>query len=59
MPIQRGAQVVQVVPTIRGKVVERRFNESQAQMEYLVLYPNADDEPAERWFLESEIKVEE
>lgn len=59
MPIQRGKTVRQIVPVIQGEVKEPRFNESQNQMEYLVGFTDADGEPAERWFLESEVEVVE
>lgn len=59
MPIKTGATVRQVVPTITGEVVERRFNESQDQMEYLVAYAGTDGEPGSRWFLESDLQEEQ
>jgi hypothetical protein len=58
MPIDKGAQVRQLVPAITGEVTERRFNDEANQMEYLVLYANAEGDPAERWFLESQLTTE-
>lgn len=58
MPIDKGARVRQLVPVIEGEVTDRRFNDEANQMEYLVLYAAADGEPAERWFLESQLTTE-
>jgi hypothetical protein len=59
MPIAKGAQVRQVVPAIQGEVTARRFNEEADCMEYLVAYTDADGEPAERWFLETQLEPQE
>ena len=55
MPIAKGATVRQVVPVIEGQVTERRFNEEAGVMEYLVAFFTADVDPAERWFLETQL----
>ena len=50
MPIPNGAAVRQIQPApITGKVVERRFNDSQDQLEYGV----RSDDGELRYFLES------
>lgn len=55
MPIPKGTTVRQVVPVIEGVVNARRLNDDTGEVEYLVAYAAADGEPAERWFLESQI----
>lgn len=60
MAIVKGAPVRQIVEKpIEGVVVERRFNDSHDQMEYLVESPDTDGDgvPQTRWFLESQIEV--
>lgn len=58
MPIKTGATVRQITPApIEGIVLERRFNDSHDQMEYLIESPDTDGDgvPQTRWFLESQI----
>lgn len=60
MPIKTGAVVRQILPApITGVVVERKFNESHEQMEYLVESPDSDGDgaPQTHWFLESQIEA--
>lgn len=52
-----GEVVQQVVPVIKGEIKERRLNESEDQLEYLVSYTGADGEVHERWFLEAEVET--
>ena len=40
-------------PVISGKVLDARYNHEKSQMEYALAYTGADDEPHQRWFLES------
>lgn len=54
MPIPKGTTVRQVVPVIEGVVNARRLNDDTGEVEYLVAYVS-NGEPAERWFLESQI----
>lgn len=54
MPIDKGAHVRQIVPAIEGEVTQRRFNDEAGEMEYLVAHAS-NGEPAERWFLESQL----
>lgn len=61
MAIKIGAPVRQVVQApIVGTVLERKFNDSADQMEYLVESPDTDGDgvPQTRWFLESQIEVQ-
>lgn len=54
MTIKTGAAVRQIQPApLQGAVVERRFNESEEQMEYHV---TSADGAVDRWFLESQIE---
>lgn len=60
MAIKTGASVRQIVPApIEGTVLERKFNDSADQMEYLVESPDSDGDgvPQTRWFLESQIET--
>lgn len=49
-------QVRQKVPVIQGEVIQRRLNEVEDQLEYLVAYTDEAGEAHERWFLEKEIE---
>lgn len=64
MALKTGSEVRQIVkPPIEGVIVQRRFNDSADQMEYLVEWPDDDSDtdlaPQQRWFLESEIAAKE
>ena len=55
MTVKTGATVRQIQPApLQGEVIERRFNDSEDQMEYHV--KNADGS-VDRWFLESHIEA--
>ncbi len=57
MAIPNGATVRQIVPVISGLVVQKRFHDERDQLEYLVVYTDADGQPQSKWFLESQIEV--
>ena len=62
MPIKNGAAVRQIMPKpIEGVVIDRKFNDSEDQMEYHIESPDADGDGAKdrRWFLESKIETVE
>lgn len=51
------SQAVRLVqPVVAGPVLDRRFNNEQSQMEYLVEFDGSDGQPAQRWFLESQLE---
>ena len=52
-----GTKVRQIVPAIEGETADTRFNKEAGCLEYLVDYFDADGEPAQRWFLESEVEA--
>ena len=54
--IPKGASVRQCVPVITGTVQQTKFNEATGELEYLVIYTDADGHAAERWFLQSQIE---
>lgn len=56
MPIAKGKPVRQIVKPIEGEVIDRRLHDEAGELEYLVRHTDADGEPAERWFLESQIE---
>lgn len=58
MALDRGAAVRQIVRPIQGEITQRRFSEDAGAMEYLVAYTDAAGNPAERWFLETELEVQ-
>lgn len=55
--ISKGSLVRQVVPTIAGEVVAKKFNDDLDAFEYLVSYTSAEGHPAERWFAEGQIEL--
>lgn len=57
-PIPQGSAVRQIVPVITGVTQQTRFNETAAELEYLVSYDDDGDGVfCERWFLQSQIEV--
>ena len=56
MPIKKGTAVTQVVPVITGTVAAVRYDDTAECFVYLVDYPDADGQPAQREFTESQIK---
>ena len=57
MSFTKGQTVKQVVFPIQGEVTSKRFNEDTDAFEYLVSFTDADGNPGERWFTESEVEA--
>lgn len=57
MPIPKGSAVKQVVPVITGTVTAVTYNDDDGVFEYRVDYTDAEGNPSQRWFKESEIEV--
>jgi hypothetical protein len=55
---KNGDQVRLKAPTIAGPVTDIQFNKDVGELEYLVSYPDPEQEDGthERWFLESELE---
>lgn len=56
--IEVGQQARLKQPVIQGEVTDTRFNKSAGELEHLLLYPDADGEMQERWFLASDLEGE-
>ena len=54
-----GNAVRQVVPVIAGTITDTRYNKSAKSLEHLVEFDDAEGQPQQRWFLDSELEIAE
>lgn len=57
MSFSEGQPVKLKQPTIRGKVVDTRYNKDAKELEHLVAYKDQEGEEHTRWFLESDLEA--
>lgn len=55
MPLALGAAVLQTVIPIAGFVADIKYDAQAGSFAYLVEYIDADGNPSQRWFKESEV----